>query len=90
MTVVDLFPAPATRTTAPARLRHRGSPPTVTLRELGPGETDVLDAVFAGLSPHSRSLRFHGATPRMTGAVRLGSSIRRRYDPPEMSAKWRR
>jgi GNAT superfamily N-acetyltransferase len=42
----------------------------VTLRELRPGETDVLDAVFAGLSPHSRYLRFHGATPRMTGAVR--------------------
>ena len=70
MTVVDLFPVPATRATAPARPRHRGSPPTVTLRELGPGETDVLDAVFAGLSAHSRYLRFHGATPRMTGAVR--------------------
>ena len=70
MTVVDLFPGPATRTTGPARPRHRGSPPTVTLRELGPGETDVLDAVFAGLSPHSRYLRFHGATPRMTGVVR--------------------
>ncbi len=70
MTVVDLFPPPPTRTTPPARPPHPGSPPTVTLRELGPDETDVLDAVFAGLSPHSRYLRFHGATPRMTGVVR--------------------
>jgi GNAT superfamily N-acetyltransferase len=72
MTVID-FPAPTTSThpaRATARSRHRGSPPTPTLRELGPGETDVLDAVFAGLSAHSRYLRFHGATPRMTGTVR--------------------
>ncbi|WP_433785888.1 N-acetyltransferase family protein [Actinomycetospora sp. CA-101289] len=72
MTVID-FPAPTTPThptSATARSRHRGSPPTVTLRELGHGETAVLDAVFAGLSAHSRYLRFHGATPRMTGAVR--------------------
>jgi RimJ/RimL family protein N-acetyltransferase len=45
-------------------------PPTVTVRELRPGETEVLDAVFAGLSDRSRYLRFHGATPRLTGAVR--------------------
>jgi len=30
----------------------------------------VLDTVFAGLSDHSRYLRFHGATPRLTRAVR--------------------
>lgn len=72
MTVID-FPAPTTSThptSASPRSRHRGSPPTVALRELGPGETGVLDAVFAGMSAHSRYLRFHGATPRMTGAVR--------------------
>lgn len=50
--------------------RPHDRPPSVTLRELGPGETDVLDAVFAGLSGHSRYLRFHGATPRLTGPVR--------------------
>ncbi|WP_181782259.1 GNAT family N-acetyltransferase [Pseudonocardia pini] len=30
----------------------------VHVRELGPDEGDVVDAVFAGLSPHSRYLRF--------------------------------
>ena len=30
----------------------------VRIRELGPGDGDVLDTVFAGLSPHSRYLRF--------------------------------
>jgi len=50
--------------------RPLGRAPTATLAELGPGEFDVLDTVFAGLSPHSRHLRFHGATPRLTGPVR--------------------
>ena len=48
--------------------RPLGRAPTV--RELGPGDVDVLDTVFAGLSDHSRYLRFHGATPRLTRAVR--------------------
>lgn len=54
----------------PSVFRRPRRPPDVELRELGPGETDVLDAVFAGLSEHSRYLRFHGATPRLTGPVR--------------------
>lgn len=62
--------APATPTTATPVFRPRGRPPGVTLRELGPDETDVLDTVFAGLSDHSRYLRFHGATPRLLGTVR--------------------
>lgn len=62
--------APAAPTTATPVFRPRGRPPEVTLRELGPGETDVLDTVFAGLSDHSRYLRFHGATPRLLGTVR--------------------
>jgi GNAT superfamily N-acetyltransferase len=74
MTVTLLTPTtpttPTTRAPLPSRLRPLGRAPDVTLRELGPGETDVLDAVFAGLSDHSRYLRFHGATPRMTGPVR--------------------
>jgi RimJ/RimL family protein N-acetyltransferase len=61
---------PSLETPEPPRLRPLGRAPDVTLRELGPGETDVLDAVFAGLSDHSRYLRFHGATPRLTRGVR--------------------
>ncbi len=40
------------------------------IRELGPGEFDVLDAVFAGLSPGSRFNRFHAGIPRMLPVVR--------------------
>ncbi|MDF2978311.1 MAG: hypothetical protein K0S40_3039 [Actinomycetospora sp.] len=73
MTALHLVTRTVTAT-APADARPvsrpRGRSPGVTLRELRPGETDVLDAVFAGLSDHSRYLRFHAATPRMTGAVR--------------------
>ncbi|NMO92707.1 GNAT family N-acetyltransferase [Actinomycetospora sp. TBRC 11914] len=60
-----VIPLPTT-----ARRRRRPRPPDVTVRELGDGELDVLDAVFAGLSPRSRALRFHGATPRLTPGVR--------------------
>ncbi len=42
----------------------------IWIRELGPGEFDVLDAVFAGLSPASRFNRFHAGTPRMQAPVR--------------------
>ncbi|GAA4872553.1 hypothetical protein GCM10023203_22860 [Actinomycetospora straminea] len=66
-TITGTAPTPVEDRPAP---RPHDRPPSVTLRELGPGETDVLDAVFAGLSDHSRYLRFHGATPRLTGAVR--------------------
>ncbi|NMO88952.1 GNAT family N-acetyltransferase [Actinomycetospora sp. TBRC 11914] len=46
------------------------STPLVTLRELGPGEYDVLDAVVAGLSPDSRVRRFLGPVPELAPAVR--------------------
>jgi GNAT superfamily N-acetyltransferase len=42
----------------------------IRLRELGPGEEDVLDAVFAGLSPESRYRRFHGGVPALSPAMR--------------------
>jgi GNAT superfamily N-acetyltransferase len=42
----------------------------IWIRELGPGEFDVLDAVFAGLSPGSRFNRFHAGIPRMLPSVR--------------------
>jgi ribosomal protein S18 acetylase RimI-like enzyme len=52
-------------------LRPCPSPPgPVRVRELHAGETDVLDAVFAGLSPTSRYHRFHGPLPRLTPEVR--------------------
>ncbi|MCD2194138.1 GNAT family N-acetyltransferase [Actinomycetospora endophytica] len=55
----------------PVPLRPPGrAPDVVALSELGPDQTDVLDAVFAGLSAASRYLRFHAATPRMTAGVR--------------------
>lgn len=48
-----------------------GAPPgAVVLREVHRGEHSLLDGVFAGMSPRSRYLRFHGATPRLTPAVR--------------------
>jgi GNAT superfamily N-acetyltransferase len=42
----------------------------VRLRELGPGEYEVLDAVLAGLSPTSRYQRFHSGAPRLHLQVR--------------------
>lgn len=42
----------------------------IWIRELGPGEFAVLDAVFAGLSPASRFTRFHAGVPRLLPAVR--------------------
>ena len=42
----------------------------VRIRELGPGRFDVLDAVFAGLSPTSRHHRFHSPIPALTPRVR--------------------
>ena len=40
------------------------------IRELRPGEPSVIDRIFAGLSEHSRYLRFHAPVPRLTGAYR--------------------
>jgi GNAT superfamily N-acetyltransferase len=42
----------------------------IWIRELGTGEFDVLDAVFAGLSPGSRFNRFHTGIPYMQPSVR--------------------
>ncbi|MEV4508393.1 GNAT family N-acetyltransferase [Dactylosporangium sp. NPDC049525] len=40
------------------------------IRELRPGELSVIDRIFAGLSDHSRYLRFHAPVPRLTGTYR--------------------
>jgi len=39
----------------------------IEIRPMRPGEEDVVRAVFDGLSDESRFLRFHVATPRLTG-----------------------
>ena len=59
---VELREAPRPPTRAPA-------PADVVVRELGPGEQQVLDVVFAGLSDRSRYLRFHSPVPRLVPAV---------------------
>jgi hypothetical protein len=38
----------------------------IRVRELRPGEFDVLDAVFAGLSPTSRYQRFQAGLLQLT------------------------
>lgn len=45
-------------------------PITVALRPMERGETAVVEAVFDGMSSHSRHLRFHGPRPRLTGPMR--------------------
>ena len=42
----------------------------VRIRELGPGDGDVVDTVFAGLSPHSRYLRFQSPVAELSAATR--------------------
>ena len=42
----------------------------VHIRELGPADGDVVDEVFAGLSPRSRYLRFHGPVTELSAATR--------------------
>jgi GNAT superfamily N-acetyltransferase len=45
--------------------------PVIHLRTLPPGTAErILDAVFAGLSPRSRYLRYHAPLPRLTEALR--------------------
>ncbi|MBW3604219.1 MAG: hypothetical protein KY460_04750 [Actinobacteria bacterium] len=40
-----------------------GRTPNIRIRPLVPGETAPIDAVFDGMSAHSRYLRFHGPDP---------------------------
>jgi GNAT superfamily N-acetyltransferase len=42
----------------------------VHIRELGPDDGDVVDVVFAGLSPHSRYLRFQLPLAELSAATR--------------------
>jgi GNAT superfamily N-acetyltransferase len=43
---------------------------SVRIRELRPGEHHPVDAVFAGLSPESRYLRFHAGIPHLPESLR--------------------
>jgi GNAT superfamily N-acetyltransferase len=47
-------------------------PNTIMIRQLTPDDGAVVDAVFAGMSPYSRYLRFHAPLPRLTAALRAG------------------
>ncbi|MCE3554220.1 GNAT family N-acetyltransferase [Pseudonocardia sp. RS11V-5] len=42
----------------------------VRIRELGPDDGDVVDVVFAGLSSHSRYLRFQAPVTELSAATR--------------------
>jgi GNAT superfamily N-acetyltransferase len=42
----------------------------VRIREIGPGDGDVVDEVFAGLSPYSRYLRFQAPIAELSAATR--------------------
>lgn len=42
----------------------------VQIRELGPGDGEVVDVVFAGLSARSRYLRFQGPVAELSAATR--------------------
>jgi GNAT superfamily N-acetyltransferase len=46
------------------------SPAHTTIRAFGPADADLVDEVFAGLSPLSRYQRFHSPKPAMTAADR--------------------
>lgn len=47
-------------------------PSLVRVRELGPCDGDVVDVVFAGLSPRSRYLRFQSNATELSAATRRG------------------
>lgn len=42
----------------------------ICIRPLAHGETAPIDAVFDGMSAHSRYVRFHGPRPRLTDTMR--------------------
>jgi GNAT superfamily N-acetyltransferase len=44
--------------------------PAVTVRDLGPADGGLLDAIHAGLSAQSRYQRYHGAKPRLSARER--------------------
>jgi GNAT superfamily N-acetyltransferase len=52
------------------RTAAQPDPVTVVLRPMRRGEVETVETVFAGMSSHSRHLRFHGPRPRLTAAMR--------------------
>jgi RimJ/RimL family protein N-acetyltransferase len=65
-------PSPATGTTTAAARRAAGARlhTTLRIRDLRPGDGDLLDALHASLSPRSQYQRYHGAMPRLTARHR--------------------
>lgn len=49
---------------------HSATTAHLVLRDLRPDEGDLLDALMAGLSSHSRYLRFHTPVPALTAGMR--------------------
>ncbi|WP_433503640.1 GNAT family N-acetyltransferase [Pseudonocardia halophobica] len=67
--------AATTATADNTAISHDAEPATgvgdlVRIRELGRGDGDVVDVVFAGLSPHSRYLRFQAPIAELSAATR--------------------
>jgi RimJ/RimL family protein N-acetyltransferase len=54
----------------PVTTSDRASDPHVSVRRMTRADENALDDTFAGLSERSRFLRFHSATPRLTGRMR--------------------
>ena len=52
------------------RGRRAGSPPRASVRRLRPGETSTVQAVFDGMSPEARRMRYLVGTPRLTERMR--------------------
>jgi GNAT superfamily N-acetyltransferase len=42
------------------------APPRLEIRDLGPDDVDLLDALHASMSPRSRYRRYHAAKPRLS------------------------
>jgi L-amino acid N-acyltransferase YncA len=66
---ITTLPQP-TRRRRPWRRTVEPTRPALRVRPLTSADGQTLDAVFDGLSEHSRYLRFHGPVPRLTARAR--------------------
>jgi GNAT superfamily N-acetyltransferase len=72
---MEVAAAPTADTTATSHDVESDAAPTaagchIRIRELGPDDGDVVDVVFAGLSEHSRYLRFQSPVAELSPATR--------------------
>lgn len=70
MNTAATFAADSASTTHDADSHAATVTSLVRIRELGPGDGDVVDTVFAGLSPRSRYLRFQFPVAELSAATR--------------------